>query len=149
MENPNQKIIDKLNHFIAIAEDGKIGYENAAKDVKDNQMKAIFEKYSKQRSGYIEELQKQVHHLGSAAEDSGGPVGLLHRVLMDIKSVLTSGDKNAIINACITGEEAAVKHYTDTLEETLFPDNIRAMIQKQLSGIHQALSEIKSNISAE
>ena len=32
MENVNENVIDKLNNLIALLEDGKMGYENAAND---------------------------------------------------------------------------------------------------------------------
>ncbi len=144
MENNNQHIIDKLNHLIAIAEDGKEGYENAAKDVKDSAMKTLFQKFSLDRLHYATELQEHVQELNGDAKAKGGPEGALHRVWMDIKSVFTSGDPVAIINACITGEEVAVKEYKVALEDTALTTAHRQLISEQLQGIERALASIKA-----
>ena len=107
-----KKIIGKLNHLLSIANDGKQGYENAAKDIKDVSLQQMFRQYSLERSRYAAELTDEINNLGGSADQSGGPLGALHRVWMDIKAAVTSGDRDAILNACITGEEAAVKSYT-------------------------------------
>lgn len=148
MENHNQNTIDKLNHLISIAEDGKEGYENAAKDIKDNDFKSSFSVFAKERSMYASDLRHLVHQFNAESEDDGGgPVGTLHRVWMDLKSVLTSGDTDAIINACITGEEAAVKEYTLVLEDASVNESCKPTLREQLQGIEQALANIKSHVN--
>lgn len=146
METSTKKITDTLNHLIAIAEDGKEGYKNAAKDVEDLSVKTVFEKYSNQRAMYIMRLQEQVNKLGASASDSGGPLGALHRTWMDMKSIFTSGDRNAIINACVTGEEAAVKNYQEALKDEPINGDLKVMLTEQLAGIEHAIIEIKSKL---
>jgi uncharacterized protein (TIGR02284 family) len=148
MENSNQNIIEKLNHLIAIAEDGKEGYENAAKDVEDSAIKSSFLLFSEERSHYATQLREIVHELNGKAEDNGGgSVGSLHRIWMDLKSTFTSGDKDAIINACITGEDAAVKEYKLVLNDSTIPESCKPLIEEQLNGIEKALANITSHIN--
>lgn len=147
MENSNQNTTEKLNNLIAIAEDGKEGYENAAKDVKDDAIKSSFLLYAHDRSVYASQLREIVHELNGEAEDKGGDAkGSLHRVWMDVKSAFTSGDVDAIINACITGEEAAIKEYKLVLNDSLIPESYKPVIGKQLNGIEQALASITSHV---
>ncbi|HEX8575619.1 MAG TPA: PA2169 family four-helix-bundle protein [Flavobacterium sp.] len=144
MENSNQKTVDTLNGLIAILEDGKLGYKNAAEDIDDYGLKENFLAYSRERSFYIVQLQDEINKLGkSTNEADGGPLGLLHRTWIDIKAAFTSGHKDAIIDACITGEEAAIKKYTTALKENDFDPSLRLIIQNQLSGIEKTLSQIK------
>jgi uncharacterized protein (TIGR02284 family) len=145
----NQKTIDTLNHLIAIAKDGKEGYKNAAKDVKDSTMKNIFEKYAAQRDKYTNELQQEVERLGGDARENGGPLGALHRTWMDMKSVFASGDRDAIIKACITGEESAIKNYDDALKNESITGSTRFLLEQQRSGVTEALNEIKQLQSKE
>jgi uncharacterized protein (TIGR02284 family) len=147
MENRNKDIISKLNHLIAIAEDGRLGYENASKDVEDPGMKALFSRFSSERAGYVAKLRAEVQSLGGDPDDDGGPLGAVHRVWIDLKSTFTSGDKNAIINACTTGEEAAINAYEDALKEDYITGALRNIISEQLNGIRQALNSIKSHRS--
>jgi len=146
MQSNNNYAVGKLNHLINIAEDGKEGYKNAAEDVKDSAVKSSFLIYSQDRSGYASELRQIVAQLNGDAEDKGGDsLGSLHRVWMDIKSTFTSGDTVAIINACITGEEAAIKEYKLVLDDAEIPESCKPLVGKQLSGIQQALLNIKSH----
>ena len=147
MENNNNYIAEKLNHLIGIAEDGKEGYQNAAENLEDAAIKNSFILLSQDRAQYATQLRKQVYQLiGETENDGGGPIGMLHRVWMDLKSVFTGGDTVAIVNACITGEEAAVKDYTDALNDPLITENIKLIIAYQLKSIQQALSNLKTYV---
>ena len=143
----NKKLIGQLNHLISIAKDGAQGYENAAKDVKDVALQQMFREYSSQRSRYAEELRNEVDDLGGSPDDSGGPLGALHRTWMDIKSAITSGSRDAILKACITGEEAAVKAYTEVKEEPDLAVSTKEMISSQLGGVQAALNSIRSLVT--
>ena len=145
MENPNEKILSKLNHLITIAEDGKEGYQNAAKDVKDEDMQNSFDHYSKERASYSSILREQVIKLNGDAKDSGGLIGALHRTWMDMEAVFTSGDRDAIISECITGEDAALKAYKEALDESYITGTLRQIITDQCNGIEGALTSIKAH----
>jgi len=147
MEITAQNTTEKLNHLIAIAEDGKEGYENAAEEVKDPVLKNSFLLFSQERSVYASELREMVHQLNGEAEDTGGDsIGSLHRTWMDVKSIFTSGGTESIVNVCITGEEAAVKEYKLALNDPLVPESCKPIIGKQLNGIEKALTSIKSHV---
>jgi len=147
MENRNQNTTEKINNLIDIAEDGKEGYENAAKDVKDSNMKSSFLLFAQERSTYSSQLREIVNQLQGEAEEHGGDsAGSMHRVWMDLKSIFTGGDTDAIINACITGEEAAVKEYNLVLNDASISESYKPLIMAQLNGIEQALASIKSQV---
>ena len=148
MENSNDYTIEKLNNLISIAEDGNEGYQNAAKDIDNETIKKSFNVFSEERAEYATQLRKLVYQLTGETETStGSSTGMLHRVWMDLKSVFTGGDTNAIINACINGEEAAVTAYSDVLADPKISDDFKKTITFQLHGIKQALSNLKSYIT--
>ena len=144
MSNTNQKAIDKLNHLVSIANDGRYGYENAAEDVQDVILKQMFRQYAVERERYADDLKKEVAKLGGSPDKGGGPLGALHRTWMDIKSTLTSGNREAILKACITGEEAAVNAYEDALKDENISGSAKQAVSEQLSGIQFALNSIRS-----
>ena len=149
MENNNQYTIDKLNHLIAIAEDGKEGYENAAKNIDDVSMKSSFIRLSQKRDHYAEQLRTFVKELSGDAENEGGGVlGVLHRAWIDVKATFTSGDSDAIINACITGEETAVNDYKSIMDDAMVSQSFKHTISIQLGEIEEALLNLKSKVSA-
>ncbi len=136
-----------LNHLISIANDGKTGYKTAAEDVEDVMLKHLFMQYSAEREVYAEELKSIVAGFDTISYEEGGHLGALHRTWIDLKSTLTLGDRDAILKACITGEEVAVKAYREALTYELIDRNIRQIITTQLSGVEAALNSVRSLIA--
>lgn len=138
----NQKIIETFHHLIAIANDGKFGYEHAAKDMNDPVLKQMFRQYALERAVYVEDLKKEVVSLGGTSHDTG-IIGALHDTWMDIKAV-TCGDREAILKICIKGEEAAIKVYTKAYNDKNIPAYTKPMISQQLGSVQFALNSIRS-----
>ncbi|TPG35531.1 ferritin-like domain-containing protein [Flavobacterium pectinovorum] len=144
-EETTTEAIHTLEGLISILEDGKLGYTNAAEHVNDLAIKAEFLDHARERALFIVELQDQINKLGKSTDTSGGgPLGALHRTWIDIKSSFTGGDTEAIINACVTGEEAAVEKYKMALEKNEFEGSQIAIISKQLNSIQSTLDKIKA-----
>ena len=136
----NNKEIEQLNELIKIANDGKCGYENAAKDVNDATLKELFTQYSNERASMIVELKNEVLNLGGNPEAGGDTVGVLHRTWMDIKSTVTGGNPVEVLQTCITGEEAAVKAYNDILNDS----QSNNLISRHLTTITTALTHLRA-----
>lgn len=112
MEESNRLIADNLNHLLSIARDGEKGYKNAAENAKDQDLKTIFERYSTQRSTYVNELQDLIISIGGDPGETGGMAGALHRTWIDIKESLSGHDRHALLSSCESGEDAAKEAYT-------------------------------------
>jgi len=147
-DETTQETVKTLEGLISILEDGKLGYTDAAEDVENPAMKTDFLEYARERALFIVELQDQINKLGKSTHNSGGgPLGALHRVWIDIKSAFTGGGTEAIINACITGEEAAIEKYKKALEENNLEHDQIYIVSKQLNSIQNTLSQIKMKAS--
>lgn len=144
-DDKREKVVSTLEGLIQILEDGKLGYTNAAEHVESAAIKSDFLQFARERAMYIVELQDEINRLGKTTDTSGGGVlGAIHRAWIDIKSSFTSGDVEAIVNACITGEESAVASYESALDiDELSADQI-TLISKQLIGIKSALLTIQA-----
>lgn len=144
-EETTKEAVSTLEGLISILEDGKLGYTNAAEHVESPAIKTDFLEYARERALFIVELQDEINRLGKSTDTSGGgPLGALHRTWIDIKSSFTGGDTEAIINACITGEEAAIEKYKSALEKDELDSNQIAIVSKQLNSIENTLSKIKA-----
>ncbi|KDN54453.1 ferritin-like domain-containing protein [Flavobacterium seoulense] len=145
-EDTRKEIVSTLEGLIAILEDGKLGYTNAAEHVEDAMIKSNFTNYARERASFITELQDEINRLGKSTDTAGGgPLGALHRAWIDIKATFTSNDTESIINACTTGEEAAIEKYEMALkQEELSPNQIE-LIRKQLGSIKAVLMKLKLN----
>ncbi|MNX43935.1 hypothetical protein D3C86_744060 [compost metagenome] len=147
-DETTKETVKTLEGLISILEDGKLGYTDAAEHVENPAMKTDFLEYARERALFIVELQNQINKLGKSTDTSGGgPLGALHRAWIDIKSAFTGGETEAIINACITGEEAAIEKYKKALEENHLEHDQIYIVSKQLNSIQNTLSQIKMRAS--
>lgn len=144
-DETRKEAIDTFEGLISILEDGKLGYTNAAEHVDNHDVKTDLLGYARERDLFIVAMQDEINKLGKSTDTAGGgPLGTLHRTWIDIKSSLTAGDSDAILNACITGDEAAVMRYQKVLEKNGLEATQIAIIAKQLKSIQHTLMEIKA-----
>lgn len=143
-EETTKEVVSTFEGLISILEDGKLGYTNAAEHVENAAIKTDFLEYARERALFIVELQDEINKLGKSTDTSGGgSLGALHRTWIDIKSSFTGGDTEAIINACITGEAAAIEKYKSALEKNELDGSQIAIVSKQLNRIQNTLVQIK------
>lgn len=140
MENTNDKLKEQLEHLLLICNDGMEGYRKAADNSKGIEFKTLFTDYVIQRAEYANELKAQIRQLGGDADNqTGGTLGTLHRLWIDIKYRLSSDEEHAALDACITGEKAALSSYDEVLQDTTLSPELRELIQDQRDGIERAL----------
>ncbi|WP_449437150.1 ferritin-like domain-containing protein [Pedobacter steynii] len=141
----NTEIISDLKGLVNIVNDGKEGYESAAETTDSVELKAVFRQYAAQRSGYAIELKKHISdHGGESDNEEGGILGALHRTWIDIKEALSSKEDAAILGAIETGEKAAIEKYDKALEDYATHADHIELLQRQRTGILEALREIET-----
>lgn len=141
----NQEIISELKGLINILNDGKEGYESASETTESSELKSLFLNFSGQRVEFASELKAHIAQHGGASEnESGGVLGALHRTWIDIKQAFSSKEDRAILAAIETGEKAAIEKFDSVLENQAIHADHLALLQKQRTGIREALSEIET-----
>lgn len=141
----NKEIISDLKGLVNIVNDGKEGYESASETTDSIELKGLFLKYSAQRAGYALELKEHiVQHGGDSENEDGGILGSLHRTWIDIKQALSSKEDAAILSAIETGEKAAIEKFDKCLEDYASHADHIGLLQKQRTGILEALREIET-----
>jgi len=144
MEN-NKKIISNLTHLLAIVNDGKDGYKNAAENADSAELKALFTTYSIQRAEFEMQLKSLIRQFGGDADNQhGGPLGALHRTWIEIKTALTPNDNSAVLGAAVTGETAAVKAYDDVLNDGSLTYDLRHELLAQREDINECLRNVQN-----
>lgn len=139
-----KKNIDTLNGLIAILEDGRVGYTNAAENCEHAQLKTEFLGIARERALMVVQLQDEVNQLGKSTEVTDGPLGAIHRAWIDFKSMVTGHDNEAIIEACLTGEAAAEDRFKEALKDEHLTPALYAVIASQLMSIEKAMGKIKA-----
>ena len=137
----SQEAVSTLNDLIETLKDGKNGFETAASDVKDANVKAIFTEFAQQRSQLASELQSEVRKLGGDPEKSGSVSATMHRGWINIKSALGGGEKS-ILNEAERGEDVAVRSYEKALQQNL-PGDLSSVIRRQYDQVKQAHDRVR------
>lgn len=149
MATENKELKAVLNELVETLKDGERGYSEALTDVKDADLKDVFKKYALQRDGYITELENAMHNLNLHPEEAkesvtDSVVGTAHRAWINIKAVVTGNDRHAILAECERGEDYAKKAFEKASQSQIVPSDIKAIIDKQFSGIKEAHDNIRN-----
>ena len=117
MTTTNDKLVDVLNGLIEINNDRVNGYEKASEETKtlDVDLQAIFKKFADDSRKFAAELTQEVSRLGGDPVTGTTNSGKLYRVWMDVKALFSGKDRQAILESCEFGEDAAQKAYTAAL----------------------------------
>ncbi|MNK17104.1 hypothetical protein D3C87_352870 [compost metagenome] len=141
----NKKVIEDLKGLVDIVNDGKEGYLSASEATDSVELRDLFLRLASQRVGYANELKNHLTlHGGSSENEDGGILGVLHRTWIDIKEALSSKEDEAILGAIETGEQAAIEKYDRILEDYATHAHHIGLLQKQRTGILEALKEIET-----
>ena len=117
MTDLNKEAISVLNDLIETSKDGQEGFKTCAEDIKHPELKALFAKRSADCAAAAAELQAAVRQLGGDPETSTSVAGDLHRRWVDVKSMFTGKDEEAVLNEAERGEDHALKAYKEALEK--------------------------------
>jgi len=140
--------ISILNNLIETLKDGQEGFRVAAEDVKNPELKTLFNRLSLERAQMAGELQQEAIQLGEGEpEKTSSAAGALHRGWIHIKEALAGGGDHAVLSECERGEDSAVSNYRDALEADL-PQNLRAIIERQYTRVKAAHDEVRDRRDA-
>ncbi|MBS9760394.1 MULTISPECIES: ferritin-like domain-containing protein [Pseudomonas] len=149
MSNPNKDTIDVLNDLIEYSKDGEKGFKTSAEDVKNPQLKAFFVQRASECASAAAELQSEVRRLGGDPETSTSISGDLHRGWVNLKSMVTGKDEEAVLNEVERGEDHALKAYKEAREKLVklgrsVNDQSYALVEKQLQGVQRNHDQVKA-----
>lgn len=136
-----REVISSVNHLIEVCNERILGYRKASEKVNDPALSSLFEQYARQTEGFARELAPFSDEY-EASNVGTRPIGDGWRLWMDLKSALTNGDRISMIEACLTGENSAIRNYEEALEEDL-PSGVKAIVLRQWREIKQARQDIK------
>lgn len=140
----NARTIKLLQELVDICRDGQNGYRDAADHITDSHLREFFNQQSLARAGFAGELEEQMIRLGKADPDTSGTAaaGIL-RAWIDFKSELGGGDAT-ILASVESGEESARAAFEKALQEPNLPEDLAALVRRQLSSIAAAHDHVRS-----
>lgn len=139
----NDAIIDTLNDLIETSKDGEYGFNAVAKHVSTSELKSLFIQRAIECQRAAAELQPFVLQYGGKPEQDGSVAGKLHRGWVAVRGSLTGYSDAAVLEECERGEDAALARYRKALKEDALPPALRAVIERQLTGVQRNHDQVK------
>jgi len=145
-----QKTALAINDLMVINNDRYYGYKTAVTETRDEDLKAMFTRFSVQSKAFSQELKKFVPPGEEpASEDETKNTGKLFRLWMDFRAAISGHDRKAILSSCEFGEDAAKKTYDDVIEHNLdIPAEAMKIIRKQREALQIGHDTVKSLLLA-
>jgi uncharacterized protein (TIGR02284 family) len=132
------EILDALNTLLTRSRDAEEGYQEAAENAKDVELKNLFLAQSRQRSEYATELEREIRTLGGDPDTSTSLLSDLHRTWINIKSAFSSDDDKATVQECQRGDKEALDDYNSVLQQTDLAASTRELLLQQKQSIESA-----------
>ena len=142
----NDKLADVLNDLIQINNDRVAGYERAAEEARNIDVDLIgtFNKMADESRRFTAELSREVRNLGDLPDTGTTNSGKIYRAWMDVKKVFSAKDRQAILESCEFGEDAAQKAYDAALKsDAEMNSEVRQLIAEQKSALKTSHDLIK------
>ena len=113
----NDKTVDALNRLVEINNDRIEGYETAAGETDDQDLKVLFGRFAQASHTCRKELASEIASLDGTPTEGTKNSGKLFRAWMDVKAAITGNDRKAILNSCEFGEDNALETYENVLKD--------------------------------
>jgi uncharacterized protein (TIGR02284 family) len=146
MSTNNDNLTEVLNDLIRINNDRITGYEKAAEEARniDVDLRTVFTRMAEESRQYAAELTQEVVKLGGEPATGTTNSGKIYRVWMDVKATFTGSSRQAILENCEFGEDAAQKAYDSALKsDAEISADVRQLITNQKSSLKTSHDVIK------
>lgn len=138
--------IEILNDLILINNDRIEGYEKALSELdgKESDLHTLFLSFIDQSRQLKNVLGNEVQNLGHDMADGTTNSGKIYRVWMDVKAAFSGDDRQAVLESCEFGEDAAQKAYKTALESDDLQGYLRDIITDQKAELREAHDKVKA-----
>jgi len=141
----NEKIVDVLNNLVQINNDRIEGYERAARESDDSDLKTLFNQMAEKSHMLKSQLSSEIVKRGGKPTEGTTASGKVFRVWMDFKAALTGKDRKAILSSCEFGEDAAQHEYESALKSAeKLPPDIVTLIMDQKGKLREDHDHVKT-----
>ena len=135
-------MISTLQQLRETTKDGENGFQAAAEDCTDANLKQLFLNLSRERGKFAAELTGLLGKAGSSGKESGSLAGWAHRGWTNLKPALATREDAAVLEECERGEDSAVKQYQEALETNHLGASL-AIVETQYDHIVRAQNLLK------
>ena len=147
-----QTEISTLETLTTTLVDSINGYEDAAKDIDNSRFEKIFRERASERRQVVDDLRNEIRRLGGEPPDEGSFMGKTHQRWMDLKSAVTGGDEQRVINSVEAGEDYLKEKFETALESGDLTSESRQVVERVYQSVrsgHDQISQLKQGLEAQ
>ncbi len=144
MEVATREVLEDLIETVV---DGHKGFEQVADRLQEDghgEIAARMREFSSQRKRLESELREAASSNGVTFEEQGSVTAALHRGWIALADALTGDDPHAVLAAAEAGEDHALEAYENALAHRELPQEVRALIAKQVNEVRGAHDEVRN-----
>ncbi len=130
--------VDVLNQLLMLTRDSISGYREAAAETSDRAMQRCFLRRAIDRQNIAERLAEVIESLGGEPADEGTRLGMAHRVFLNLRELLSSGDTTAM-HEVARGESFLRSRYERALKSGVLSPRAR-------DAVHAAYGSVWSGV---
>lgn len=134
---------DTLRELVANANDGALGFTDAAAHTETSSLKEFFLRRAQACRAEAAQLQEQLAALCGEKEEGGTVIAAAHRVWLQIRVLFGGAGDDTLLAECRRGEEAALSACREALGKNL-PQHLHDMVRHQLDAAERSRDMIKA-----
>ena len=138
---PRYTLASIVNDLIETSKDGELGFQACATNARSPSLKQLFYRRAGDCAMAAGELQELVARHGGVPEDAGSAAGAVRRFWVMVRDALIGSTDRRILEECVRGEQSAIKDYRSALYDQSLPQDVRAVIERQLAAIETNLEQ--------
>lgn len=151
MIGSNEHDVTVLNSLITTTIDSADGFEEAAKDARDDRFQTMFREYAAERRRCVQQLQSEVRRLGGTPEDDGSLKAAAHRGWLNLKDAVTGDSDKQIVEEVERGEDYIKNKYEAALKDDKLSAQARSVVEEAFSSVrsgHDRASQLKHSMQS-
>lgn len=141
-KRPQQRA-DTLHELLLFVNDRIQGYQRAAAETQDAQLRGYYQQLVGQSQRFADELNQHLRRQGRERETGTTFKGKLYRQWMDAKAAVVGHDEHTILRSNIYGEEWALQAYTEALNANILTGAQRHTVMRQRAQAQKTYRELK------
>ncbi len=138
------KKAEVINDLVEINNDRIVGYEKAAHQASDEDLRTLFNNMAMQSRRFANELKQMVTSLGEEPAHDTTIKGKIYRTWMDVKATFAGDSRKSVLASCEFGEDAAQTAYNTALKSDELTGDARRTVENQKQSLLEAHNKIKN-----
>lgn len=142
-EELHNKKARSLQELLQKNYDAERDFKKAIEKADSSELKKFFKGQAVMHNHFATEIDKVLHALNEHPKEKGTTTGALFRTWLDIKTIFTKKDDEAVLEECIRGEKNSIREYESELKKVNFSPQEKEMLNEHLSKMKMTLQETK------